>query len=110
MKVVKTIDQEAIWRKVKEMVSSGAIPYVIEAPLSFIEQALWPLADSNELKFKGKILGHVLRLHGVTISKRNGVRYAVFPKSILSAKQGIKEKKGKKKEPERVLVESVWAW
>jgi len=107
---VKTIDQEAIWRKVKEMVSSGAIPYVIETPLSFIEQALWPLADSNELKFKGKILAHVLRLHGVTISKRNGVRYAVFPKSILSAKQGIKERKGKKKETEHILISEAWRW
>jgi hypothetical protein len=105
---MKKIDESKLWREIQKILPE--LPYVIETPLSFIEQALWPLADSNELKFKGKILGHVLRLHGVTITKRNGVRYAVFPKSILSTRQEIKERKMKKVLPKKVLVESVWPW
>jgi hypothetical protein len=104
---MKKINERELWDKIQKILPG--LPYVIETPLSFIEQALWPLADSNELKFKGKILGHVLRLHGVTIAKRNGVRYAVFPKSILSTRE-IKEKKGKKREPEHVLVSEAWRW
>ena len=106
---MKTIDQEAIWRKVKEMVSSGAIPYVIETPLSFIEQSLWPHLSSDELKYWGQILSKILKQNGAWITKRNGKRYAVFPKSILSTRE-IKEKKGKKREPKHVLVSEAWRW
>jgi len=103
---MKKIDENQLWKKIQR--SLPDLPYLIEVPLSFLEAILWPQSSENELKYKGKLLAYILRKHGCIVTKRNGKRYAVFPKSILSTRE-IK-KKGEKKEANKVLAESVWPW
>jgi len=45
---MKQIDEATLWRQVSKAIHK--LPYTVEIPLSFIEQTLWPTADSNELK------------------------------------------------------------
>jgi len=107
---MKDIDESKIWREVQSKIKLGIIPYVIETPLSFIEQALWPNLSSDELKYWGQILSRILKAHNVTITKRNGRRYAIFPKHVLTKSKKKKVKAEKVSESERVLVEAVWRW
>jgi len=65
----------------------------------------------GELKFRGKILAHVLRSHGAQVVKRGGKRYVTFPRQILDeAKKKRKSKKVEKTEPEHIMVAEAWAW
>jgi len=105
---MKKIDEVRLWEEVQKLLPH--LPFTLEISLGFLEQALWPTADSNELKFKGKILSHVLRSHQVKIVKRGGVRYAIFPKRILDEAKQKRSRKLKKAEPGKVLAEAVWSW
>jgi len=103
---MRQLDENALWKRVSKIIHE--LPYTIEIPLSFIEQSLWPTADSNELKFKGKILSHLLRTHQAKIVKRGGVRYAIFPKRILD--EAKRRRSRKRPERERIMVEAAWPW
>jgi hypothetical protein len=106
---VKRFDEAHLWDEIRKILPH--LPYRIELPLTMIESILWPQANEGELKFRGKILVHVLRSHGAQVVKRGGKRYVTFPRQILDeAKKKRKSKKVEKTEPEHIMVAEAWAW
>jgi hypothetical protein len=104
---MKNMDEKQLWEDVLKLLPN--LPFALEVPLSFLEQALWPQANESELKFRGKILAHVLRSHGAQVVKRGGKRYAIFPHQILDEAKRKRSRKVEKK-PKHIMIAEAWAW
>jgi hypothetical protein len=91
---VKRFNYAYLWNEIQRILPY--LPYRIELPLTMLESILWPQASEGELKFRGKILAHVLRSHGAQVVKRGGKRYVTFPRQILD--EAKKKRKSKKVE------------
>jgi len=106
---VKEFNDARLWNEVQKILPH--LPYRIELPLTMLESILWPQSNEGELKFRGKILAHVLRSHGAQVVRRGGKRYVIFPRQILDEAKRKRSRKVKKKpKHEKMLVEMAWPW
>ena len=80
------MNEAEIWKRL-EILNNEVVPkrLHVEIPLSILGNILFPMADSNELKYWNREVSRILRKHGVRIERGHHGRVAIFPPKIVEA-------------------------